>query len=51
MKKDILEKLEDLHKQAITEHSHFYVASVVHEAMKEIERLREFEFMYKSCSK
>lgn len=36
----IIEKLLDLHKQATTERSHYYVASVVVEAIAEIERLR-----------
>jgi len=38
---DIIDKLRDLHKQATEEQSHFYVASVALEAIKEIERLRE----------
>lgn len=37
---DILEKLRDLHKQATTERSHFYVASCCGEAIGEIARLR-----------
>lgn len=37
---DILEKLGDLHKQATTERSHFYVASTVIEAIHEISTLR-----------
>jgi hypothetical protein len=37
---DILEKLKDLHRQATTENSHFYVASCCLEAINEIERLR-----------
>lgn len=37
---DILFKLKDLHKQATTEHSHFYVAKVVEEAMKDLIQLR-----------
>ena len=40
MKKDILEKLIDLHKQATTERSHYYVANTVNEAIKEIKGLR-----------
>lgn len=44
---DILDKLEDLHKQATTERSHHYVASCVKEAIAEIKRLREIEWMYK----
>lgn len=38
---DILEKLRDLHKQATTENSHFYVASALEGAIAEIESLRE----------
>lgn len=37
---DILEKLVDLHKQATTERSHFYVAACIKEAMEEIAKLR-----------
>jgi hypothetical protein len=37
---DILSKLADLHKQATTERSHYYVASVVRESMVEITRSR-----------
>ena len=37
---DIIEKLTDLHKQATTERSHYYVASCCREAIDEIERLR-----------
>jgi hypothetical protein len=37
---DIIEKLDDLLKQAQTEKSHFYVASVCREAMEEIQELR-----------
>ena len=37
---DILDDLEDLHKQATTEHSHYYVASCCKRAIEEIERLR-----------
>ena len=37
---DIIEKLIDLHKQAITERSHYYTAATVMEAVREIERLR-----------
>lgn len=40
---DILSKLTDLHKQATVERSHFYVASVVREAIAEIERLQRVE--------
>lgn len=39
--KDILEKMLDLHKQATTEHSHHYTASVLQEAMLEIAQLRQ----------
>lgn len=48
---DILEKLEDLLKQATTEHSHYYAAGCCREAIAEIKRLREFEWMYKELSK
>jgi hypothetical protein len=51
MADDILVKLADLHKQATTERSHYYVASVVREAIAEITRLREIEYRYESCSK
>jgi hypothetical protein len=37
---DILDDLRDLHKQATTEHSHYYVASVVERSIKEIKQLR-----------
>jgi hypothetical protein len=37
---DIVDKLVDLHKQATTERSHFYVASTVKEAIDEIIALR-----------
>lgn len=37
---DIINKLLDLHKQATTERSHFYVATTCTEAMAEIARLR-----------
>lgn len=37
---DILDKLLDLHKQATTERSHYYVASCVREAIEEIIFLR-----------
>jgi len=30
---DIIEKLEDLHRQSTEEHSHFYVGKVVKEAI------------------
>jgi hypothetical protein len=36
-----MERLRDLYRQAITEKSHFYVASCVLDAMVEIEKLRE----------
>lgn len=38
---DILEKLRDLHKQATTERSHYYVAATCLEAIQEIESLRK----------
>jgi hypothetical protein len=37
---DILDDLRDLHKQATTEHSHYYTAKCVLRAIDEIERLR-----------
>jgi hypothetical protein len=40
METDIIDKLKDLHKQATEEHSHFYVASCVREAIDEIIALR-----------
>ena len=40
MHEDIIDKLKDLHKQATTERSHYYVASCCKEAIAEIERLR-----------
>lgn len=36
----IVERLNDLHKQATVERSHFYVGKTVKEAATEIERLR-----------
>lgn len=38
---DILDKLRDLHKQATTERSHYYVAGTCLEAIQEIESLRK----------
>jgi hypothetical protein len=37
---DILERLDDLHKQATTERSHYYVAKCVKDAIAEIVLLR-----------
>ena len=37
---DIMDVLEDLHKQATTERSHYYVGTVLTLAMQEISRLR-----------
>lgn len=37
---DILYLLEDLHKQATVERSHFYVGKCVRDAIAEIKRLR-----------
>lgn len=37
---DILDDLKDLHKQATTERSHYYVASCCERAIAEIESLR-----------
>lgn len=41
MEKDILEELVDLHKQATTEKSHYYVVSCCKKATIEILQLRE----------
>ena len=38
---DILDRIADLHKQATTERSHYYVASTLDACTNEIERLRE----------
>ncbi len=40
MADDIVERLRDLHKQATTENSHFYVAQTVVVALTEILALR-----------
>jgi hypothetical protein len=40
LRTDLVDKLEDLIKQATTEHSHYYVATVAGEAVREIRRLR-----------
>lgn len=37
---DIIEKLQDLNKQATIERSHFYVKSVAEEEIKQIKKLR-----------
>jgi hypothetical protein len=37
---DILDRLEDLHKQATEERSHYYVGACVRAAMEEIDALR-----------
>lgn len=37
---DILERLRDLHKQATTERSHFYVAKCCEDAIEEIATMR-----------
>lgn len=39
-KADLLDRMVDLHKQATTERSHHYVASILQEAIEEIARLR-----------
>jgi hypothetical protein len=46
----ILEKLQDLLKQATIERSHYYVAQTCREAIAEIKRLQEYEWMYKDLS-
>ena len=38
---DIIDTLMDLHRQATTEHSHYYVAKCCMEAMEEIAALRK----------
>lgn len=48
---DIIDKLEQLAVQAVKEKSHYYVAKCVREAVVEIKRLREYEYMYKELSK
>jgi hypothetical protein len=40
MSEDIIDRLRDLHKQATTERSHFYVARCCRDAIAEIESLR-----------
>lgn len=45
------EKMHDLIKQATTERSHYYAASVLVEALQEISRLKEYEWMYKDLEK
>jgi hypothetical protein len=47
MQEDVLDKLEDLYKQATTERSHYYVAGVVKEAIAEIQRLRVIDWKYR----
>jgi hypothetical protein len=42
---DIIEKLEDLIKQATEERTHYYVKSVCEEAIEEIKGLRDREAM------
>jgi hypothetical protein len=37
---DILRRLEDLHKQATTEQSHYYTAGCIRDAIREIKTLR-----------
>ena len=37
---DILDLLEELHRQATVERSHFYVGKCVEDAIEEIKRLR-----------
>lgn len=37
---DIIAKLEDLHKQATTERSHYYVAACCRDAIAEVKLLR-----------
>ena len=44
MNDSIIDKLKDLHKQATTENSHYYVAACCKEAIGEIEKLRSVIF-------
>lgn len=37
---DIVDRLADLHKQAMVERSHYYVGKCVRDAIAEIQRLR-----------
>jgi hypothetical protein len=39
---DVLDRLKDLHKQATTERSHYYVGSCVNDAIAEITSLRQY---------
>jgi len=48
---DILAALEDLHKQATEERSHYYTGKVLCEAIAEIKRLKEYEWKYKGLCK
>ncbi len=43
---ELIAKLEDLLKQASTERSHYYVAGCCRDAIDELKRLREIEYMY-----
>jgi hypothetical protein len=47
---DIVDRLLDLHKQATTERSHYYVASCVQSAVTEIMQLRNFVQFVANCS-
>lgn len=52
LKEDILDRLVDLHKQATTERSHYYVASCCVSAIWEIKRLRaEIAAEREECAK
>lgn len=51
MNDDIIDLLKDLHKQAISEKSHFYVGKVIKQAIEEIESLREREEKLLTLSK
>lgn len=45
------DKIHDLIKQATTEKSHYYVATILTQCMQEITRLREYEWKYNDLCK
>jgi hypothetical protein len=48
---NLIERMRDLRVQATTEKSHYYVAKILEEAIAEIQRLQEYEFMYQDLCK
>ena len=44
----IISKLQDLHKQATTEKSHYYTAACIQEAITELARLKHFELLFEA---